>query len=111
MPILQNKLVMKSIEALHNEALALTPVSASESGVAISSPPAIIHATKSPHESPANGPATDGDNIMARIDQLLKKLDEDDEGPITRSGRGASCRRRRVHPWVPLEGAAPHVGR
>ena len=83
MPILQNKLVMKSIEALHDEALALTPVSASESGVAVSSPPAIIHATKSPHESPANGPATDGDNIMARIDQLLKKLDEEDDTVIT----------------------------
>ena len=83
MPILQNKLVMKSIEALHDEALALTPVSASESGVAVSSPPAIIHATKSPHESPANGPTTDGDDIMARIDQLLKKLDEEDDTVIT----------------------------
>ena len=83
MPILQNKLVMKSIEALHDEALALTPVSASESGVAVLSPPAIIHATKSPHESPANGPATDGDDIMARIDQLLKKLDEEDDRVIT----------------------------
>ena len=79
MPILQNKLVMKSIEALHDEALALTPDSASENGVAASSPPAIIHATKSPHESPANGPKTDGDDIMARIDQLLKKLDEEDD--------------------------------
>ena len=83
MPILQNKLVMKSIEALHDEALALTPDSASENGVAESSPPAIIHATKSPHESPANAPATDGDDIMARIDQLLKKLDEEDDTVIT----------------------------
>ena len=83
MPILQNKLVMKSIEALHDEALALTPVSASESGVAVSSPPVIVHSTKSPHESPANAPATDGDDIMARIDHLLKKLDEEDDTVIT----------------------------
>ena len=83
MPILQNKLVMKSIEALHDEALALTPDSASENGVAESSPPAIIHATKSPHESPTNAPATDGDDIMARIDHLLKKLDEEDDTLIT----------------------------
>ena len=83
MPILQNKLVMKSIEALHDEALALTPDSASESGVAVSSPPAIIHATKSPHESSVNAPATNGDDIMARIDHLLKKLDEEDDTVIT----------------------------
>ena len=83
MPILQNKLVMKSIEALHDEALALTPDSAGENSVAVSSPPAIIHATKSPHESPANAPATDGDDIMARIDHLLKKLDEEDDTVIT----------------------------
>ena len=83
MPILQNKLVMKSIEALHDEALALTPVSASESGVAVSSPPAIIHATKSPHDSPVNVPTADGDDIMARIDHLLKKLDEEDDAVIT----------------------------
>ena len=83
MPILQNKLVMKSIEALHDEALALTPDSASKGGVAVSSPPAIIHATKSPHESTVNAPATDGDDIMARIDHLLKKLDEEDDTVIT----------------------------
>ena len=83
MPILQNKLVMKSIEALHDEALALTPDSASENGVAVSSPPAIIHATKSPHESPVNAPTADGDDIMARIDHLLKKLDEEDDAVIT----------------------------
>ena len=83
MPILQNKLVMKSIEALHDEALALAPDIASENGVAVSSPPAITHATKSPHESPANALATDGDDIMARIDHLLKKLDEEDDTAIT----------------------------
>ena len=83
MPILQNKLVMKSIEALHDEALALAPDIASENGVAVSSPPAIIHATKSPHESTVNAPATDGDDIMARIDHLLEKLDEEDDAVIT----------------------------
>ena len=83
MPILQNKLVMKSIEALHDEALALAPDIASENGVAVSSPPAITHATKSPHESPANALATDGDDIMARIDHLLKKLDEEDDTVLT----------------------------
>jgi len=83
MPILQNKLVMKSIEVLHDEALALTPDSASENGVAVSSPPAIIHATKSPNESLVNAPATDGDDIMARIDHLLKTLDEEDDTVIT----------------------------
>lgn len=83
MPILQNKLLMKSIEALHDEALALTPDSASENGVAMSSPPAIMHATKSPHEWSVNTPATDGNDIMARIDHLLKKLDEEDDTVIT----------------------------
>ncbi len=83
MPILQNKLVMKSIEALHDEALALTPDSASESGVAVSSPTVIINASKSSHESSANAPAADDDDIMARIDHLLKKLDEEDDTVIT----------------------------
>ena len=86
MPILQNKLVMKSIEALHDEALALTPDSASESRRCrlISA----SHYTRNQVASRianrcANGPATDGDDIMARIDQLLKKLDEEDDTVIT----------------------------
>ena len=83
MPILQNKIVMKSIEALHDEALALAPDSASEIGVAVSSPPVIINATKSPQESSVNALATDGDDIMARIDHLLEKLDEEDDRVIT----------------------------
>ena len=65
MPILQNKLVMKSIEALHDEALALTSDTTRDSGVTVSSPPASTNATKSPHESSANAPATDSDDIMA----------------------------------------------
>ena len=98
MPILQNKLVMKSIEALHDEALSLMPETASSRGV--TAPPAVLHAAKPPQESPIDMPKdTSGDappesagdhNIMARIDHLLKKLDEvedvaskslEDEGP------------------------------
>ena len=83
MPILQNKLVMKSIEALHDEALALAPDIAIDSGVNVSFPPAIVHVTKSPHESPMNAPTDYSDDIMARIDHLLKKLDEEDDAAIT----------------------------
>ena len=98
MPILQNKLVMKSIEALHDEALSLMPDTASSRGV--TAPPAVLHATKPPQESPIDmlkdtsgdaPPESAGDHdIMARIDHLLKKLDEvedvankplSDEGP------------------------------
>ena len=84
MPILQNKLVMKSIEALHDEALSLMPDTASNRG--ITAPPAVLHAAKPPQESPIDMPKdTSGDappesagehDIMARIDHLLKKLDE-----------------------------------
>ena len=84
MPILQNKLVMKSIEALHDEALSLMPDTASNRGV--TAPPAVLHAAKPPQESPIDMPKdTSGDarpepvgehDIMARIDHLLKKLDE-----------------------------------
>ena len=84
MPILQNKLVMKSIEALHDEALSLMPDTASNRGV--TAPPAVLHAAKPPKESPIDMPKdTSGDappksagehDIMARIDHLLKKLDE-----------------------------------
>ena len=86
MQILQTKLVMKSIEALHDDALSLVPDTASKHGV--NAPPAVLHATTPPQESPKDAPkdtvadipsetATDHD-IMARIDHLLKKLDEDD---------------------------------
>jgi len=98
MPILQHKLVMKSIEALHDEALALVPDPASNRGV--TAPPAVLHAATPRQESPLNLPkntAADAsadtsadtaqktasdDDIMARIDQLLKKLDEDDDVAI-----------------------------
>ncbi len=97
MPILQNKLVMKSIEALHDEALSLVPDTASNHGV--TAPPAVLHAATPPQESPIDAPkdtsadvpsesASDHD-IMARIDHLLKKLDEDDDvaiAPLTDEG-------------------------
>ena len=90
MPILQHKLVMKSIEALHDEALSLVPDTASNHGV--TAPPAVLHAATPPQESPIDAPkdtsedvpsesASDHD-IMARIDHLLKKLDEDDDVAI-----------------------------
>ena len=90
MPILQHKLVMKSIEALHDEALSLVPDTASNHGV--NAPTAFLHAATPPQESPIDAPkdtsadvpsesASDHD-IMARIDHLLKKLDEDDDVAI-----------------------------
>ena len=90
MPILQHKLVMKSIEALHDEALSLVPDTASNHGV--TAPTAVLHAATPPQESPIDAPkdtsedvpsesASDHD-IMARIDHLLKKLDEDDDVAI-----------------------------
>jgi len=81
---------MKSIEALHDEALSLVPDTASNHGV--TAPPAVLHAATPPQESPIDAPkdtsedvpsesASDHD-IMARIDHLLKKLDEDDDVAI-----------------------------
>ena len=90
MPILQNRLVMKSIEALHDEALALMPDIASYRGV--TSPPAISHANTPLQRPPLNAPkgtsadtpleTASGHDIMARIDHLLRKIDEDDNVAI-----------------------------
>ena len=88
---------MKSIEALHDEALSLVPDTADNRGVA--APPAVLNAVTPPQESPIDAPkdtsadvpldsASDRD-IMARIDHLLKKLDEDDDvtiAPLTDEG-------------------------
>ena len=87
MPILQNKLVIKSIEALHDEALALMPQT--NSYLDVTAPPVVLHTDASPQESPIikpkdtsadvlSGPASN-QNIMARIDHLLRKLDEDED--------------------------------
>ena len=85
MPILQNKLVIKSIEALHDEALALMPNTASSAAV---SSPTILQSVNTPQDAQINAPegksadeqpeAANNHDIMARIDHLLKKLDEDD---------------------------------
>jgi hypothetical protein len=90
MPILENKLVIKSIEALHDEALALMPNADSFRGVTAT--PAVLHASTSPRESRINlpkgtstdlPPETTGEHdIMARIDHLLRKLDEDENVAI-----------------------------
>ena len=86
MPILQNKLVMKSIEALHDEALSMVPDTAGNHGA--TAPLAILPADPlreslidAPSDKSENSPpetAIDQD-IMARIDHLLKKLDETDD--------------------------------
>ena len=85
MPILQNKLVIKSIEALHDEALALMPNTASSAAV---SSPTILQSVNTPQDAQINAPegksadeqpeAANNHDIMARIDHLLKKLDEDE---------------------------------
>lgn len=87
MPILQNKLVIKSIEALHDEALALAPVT--DTHLDIDTGPVVLHTITPPQDSPVVVPkdtSTDAspetpfdDNIMARIDRLLRKLDEDED--------------------------------
>jgi hypothetical protein len=87
MPILQNKLVIKSIEALHDEALALMPKTDSYRDV--TAPPVILHTDTPSQESPITEPkhtsvdvlseTASNQNIMARIDHLLSKLDEDED--------------------------------
>ena len=91
---------MKSIEALHDEALSLIPDTANNRGM--SAPPAVMHTAALKSESPkdaledtsanASSESAGDHDIMARIDHLLKKLDKDDaltiapladEGPQT----------------------------
>ena len=91
MPILQQKLVMKSIEALHDEALSLVPNTADNHGVTL--PPAVLRAATPPQKSQIDAPkdasanvlseSTSEHDIMARIDHLLEKLDENDHVTIT----------------------------
>ena len=87
MPILQNKLVIKSIEALHDEALALVPKA--DGYLDVTAPPAVLHTDTPLQESPTIEPkdasedvlsgTAKNQNIMARIDHLLRKLDEDED--------------------------------
>ena len=78
MPILQNKLVWKSIEALYDEAVATMPDAANDIGIIKSRPSALMQqtgATQTPLKTAG------GDDVMARIDHLLGKLVEDDDAP------------------------------
>lgn len=87
MPILQNKLVWKSIEALHDEAVATMPDAAIDIGIVKSRPTAILQqssATQTPLK------AAGGDDVMARIDQLLGKLDEDNDAATAQSAPPAN---------------------
>jgi hypothetical protein len=87
MPILQNKLVIKSIEALHDEAVALVPKTVSY--LDVTAPTAVLHTDTPPQESPIIEPkdksadvlsgTASNQNIMARIDHLLRKLDDDED--------------------------------
>ena len=90
MPILQQKLVMKSIEALHDEALSLAADTSNKQGTKVSS--AVLHTPTPTQVSLADAPSdtsanatpetADDHDIMARIDHLLKKLDDDDDVAI-----------------------------
>ena len=81
---------MKSIEALHDEALSLVPNTAGNHGAI--APPAILPAAQL-RESLNDAPSDKSENaqpeaaidqdIMARIDHLLKKLDETDDVTVT----------------------------
>ena len=87
MPILQNKLVWKSIEALHDEAVAAMPDAAIDIGIVKSRPTAILQqsaATQTPLK------IAGGDDVMARIDQLLGKLDEDNDTATAQSAPPAN---------------------
>ena len=74
MPILQNKLVWKSIEALYDEAVATMPDAAIDIGIIKSRPTAILQ-QNSAKQTPLKNAG--GDDVIARIDHLLGKLDEE----------------------------------
>ena len=87
MPILQNKLVWKSIESLHDEAVATMLDAAIDIGIVTSRPTAILQqnsATQTPLKTAG------GDDVMARIDQLLGKLDEDNDAATAQSAPAAN---------------------
>ncbi len=82
MPILQNKLVWKSIEALYDEAVATMPDAAIDIGIVKSRPTAILQQSSATLTSLKTA---GGDDVMARIDQLLGKLDEDNDAATAQS--------------------------
>lgn len=87
MPILQNKLVWKSIELLHDESVATMPDAAIDNGIIKSHPTAILQqssTTQTPLKTPRDG------DVMARIDQLLGKLDEDNDVATAQSAAAAN---------------------
>ena len=87
MPILQNKLVWKSIEALHDDAVATMPDATIDIGIVKSRPTAILQqssATLTPLKTAG------GDDVIARIDQLLGKLDEDNDAATAQSAPPAN---------------------
>ena len=87
MPILQNKPVWKSIESLHDEAVATMPDAAIDIGIVTSRPTAILQqssATLTPLKTAGS------DDVMARIDQLLGKLNEDNDAATAQSAPAAN---------------------
>ena len=87
MPILQNKLIWKSIEALYDDAVATMPDAAIDIGIIKSRPTAILQQTGA-KQTPLK--TASGDDVMARIDHLLGKLDEDDDATTAQSAPAAN---------------------
>ena len=82
MPILKNKLVWKSIEALYDEAVATMPDAAIDIGIIKSRPTVILQQTGAA-QTPLK--IAGGNDVMARIDHLLGELNEDDDAPAAQS--------------------------
>ena len=82
MPILKNKLVWKSIEALYDEAVATMPDAAIDIGIIKSRPTVILQQTGAT-QTPLK--IAGGNDVMARIDHLLGELNEDDDAPTAQS--------------------------
>ena len=80
MPVLKDKIVWKSIEALHDEAIAK---SADNAGLIEPSPTAINLEDRKTNQSLD----TSDDDVTARIDKLLEKLDENEESGIPNDGQ------------------------
>jgi hypothetical protein len=87
MPILQKKLVWQSIEALYDEAFATMPDAAIDIGIIKSRPAAILQQTGA-EQTPLK--TAGGDDVMARIDHLLGKLDEEDDAATAQSAPAAN---------------------
>ena len=87
MTILQNKLARKSIEALYDEAVATMPDAAIDIGIIKSRPTAILQQARAKQ---TRLKTAGGDDVMARIDHLLGKLDEDGDAPTAQSAPAAN---------------------